>query len=130
VLIVVDVSDPVAPVEVRRIVLESVTDVEVAGEVLYVTSHDPWEGGVFIDDISVPRNPRLLGTYEEPWQSFWEIDVQGSFAYLSDFESVRLLSVADPTAPVMLDEHRLSASMMGLTGDGAYIYAANGTVGI
>jgi len=129
-LVILDLSTPTAPVEVDRIPFDGVNDAEVAGDVLYLTSSDPFTGGLFAYDVSSPTSPVLLGSYQEFGLGLSEMEIQGEYVIASSGEEIHLFSVDTPSAPTPVDETRLSQLPFGLTVDGAFAVVANGEVGI
>jgi hypothetical protein len=111
-LLVVDIFDPEAPLEVGRIgfidpSFGGAIDVDVLGSMAYVST----TGGLRIVDVSDPENPTLVGSYDtDPLTGFGEdaeaVEVEfetsvGTFVFLSTWmDGVEIIDVTDPAEPV------------------------------
>lgn len=101
---VVDVSSPVAPVEVGSLLLQGhACDVVVAGAYAYVAAEF---AGLRIVDISTPSNPELVGSYiSEGVIDAVDVnppDAHGKiYAYLDETAGLRVVDVTTPSNPKM-----------------------------
>lgn len=74
-------------------------DVQIVGNLAFVA--DSVGGGVQIIDVSVPAEPRLVGAYDTPGQS-WGVQVVGQTAYVADWSAgLQIVDVSTPEAPVL-----------------------------
>ncbi len=105
---ILDVSDPLAPVELASLGRDS-RGVEVDGDTVYLLE----SSSLHVIDASDPSTPSILGTIGL-WQSFAYAD---GYAYLvtSPFVNGRLdvVDVSDPTAMSVVGELRLSRRCSG-----------------
>jgi hypothetical protein len=87
---VFDVRDPMAPIPVSVLATGGASDMVIVGNYAYLATHP-----VRIADISDPINPRLRGKWslgDVPM----DVDVEGSLAYYTLGDVVRILDVSDP----------------------------------
>jgi hypothetical protein len=75
----------------------SMWDISVVGNLAYVAA----DSYVHIVDVSNPRVPALLGTYNYYSQpgSARGINVVGNLAYVAGYSDLLIIDVANPTAP-------------------------------
>ncbi len=102
--LVLDASDPTAPVEVSR--QEGYTwGVALVDHYAYVLhSHDDWEQGYYqVLDVSNPTEPVEVATYdvsEYEWGSSPNVVIADGYAYFSTGRgSLDIVDVSNPTAP-------------------------------
>jgi hypothetical protein len=109
-LLVVDFSDPLAPVILSRYSANART-VRVVGDHAYLISEEDVDPNtslhLFILDVSDPSNPILVSDYV--YASFPDVygasfDVREGIAYLGLPGALRLLDVSDPANPAELSE--------------------------
>lgn len=119
--LVVDISNPAAPVEVGSLTIPgATTKVKVAGNFAYVLDT---MGNLRVIDISDPANPAEIGIYDSPGDA-QSVDIAGNFVYIADFWSG--LTVVDASNPSTLLQigsfvpRRFNKSV-GVTGDYMYI---------
>lgn len=125
-LVILDVSDPAAPVVVSQTFIQgSAYSVAVAGSYAYVVLFDVGLQIVKIDD---PTDPVLLGRYEVPNPShMWGVAVAGHYAYLAtQFLGLQILDVADPSAPALVGSTTNPSGGYGVALLGNYAYVADG----
>lgn len=100
VIIIADMTDPSAPVELSRIVTPgAVWKLFKSGNHLYVANK---MAGFRIIDVSDPLNPVEVGSFEKQywgWESARDVCVFGSYAYLA-MDGLYILDVSDPSNPV------------------------------
>lgn len=109
VLIVADLSDPVQPVEVGRVVLTGVVrDIDILDERAYVATG---ESGLAIVDLSDPSAPFVLGTAAAAFGEVIDVVADGSYAYAVErayptqyAKSTHLdvIDVSQPSQPVLV----------------------------
>ncbi|MCX6376901.1 MAG: hypothetical protein NTU88_12870, partial [Armatimonadetes bacterium] len=119
-LLVVDISDPGAPVIVSSVATTSATDVDINGNYAYVADG---AGGLQVFDIANPLNPQLVGSYT--WganTAATSVSVAGGpgggtpylYAFVLDaFSStttaVKVINVANPASPTLVTTYQKSA---------------------
>jgi len=133
---VVDISDPVQPREVAAYETGTyATGVVVSGTVAYVPTYlsgmDPHD--LHIVDISDPLHPARLATVDTDGV-FREVAVQGQYLYAADEWGLRVIDVADPSAPeeigfALIGGEQDQASD-GVTVDGRWAYVAVAEAGM
>lgn len=102
-VIVADLANPAAPVELGRIEFPFASAIEAHGDRVYASSTT--NGGIFeIIDVSDPSAPTELGSLVTS-QTF-DLTVRGNYAYLADGADfgdggLRVVDVSDPTAPAV-----------------------------
>ena len=102
---VTDISNPLNPVELSKVVLPSfVSDVKISGNYVYVA--DEW-GGFRVVDISVPANAVEAGFLSLVGSSN-RLSVAGNYAYItSEHYGLYILDIADPANPVVTGSIKL-----------------------
>ena len=92
---IVDVSNPASPaLRGAYDTLRIVNRVYSAGSFVYLVG-----AGLHILDTSDPARPRLRGSYPGP---FTDVQVAGNLAYIVTNNSLQILNVANPDAPMLL----------------------------
>ncbi|UCE41771.1 MAG: carboxypeptidase regulatory-like domain-containing protein, partial [Candidatus Aminicenantes bacterium] len=94
---VLDISDPMNPVEVGVFDgLENVRDLEVSGHYIFIP--DRWEG-LKIIDVSTPSDPTHVSTWYTPSRAFY-VAIAGNYAYVgTNWRGVRIIDISDPMNP-------------------------------
>lgn len=102
---VTDISNPLNPVELSKVVLPSfVSDVKISGNYVYVA--DEW-GGFRVVDISDPANAVEAGFLSLVGSSN-RLSVTGNYAYItSEHYGLYILDIADPANPVVTGSIKL-----------------------
>ncbi len=96
-VLVVDVSNPLAPVLVGSLDLPSQTKrIHVNGKYAYTATLDQ---GVFVLDIADPANPIVVGQWDTGG-SVGDVTTVRNLLVVADGSAVRIASLDDPTAPV------------------------------
>jgi hypothetical protein len=119
-LLVIDVSDPGAPLLVGSVATTAATDVDVNGSYAYVADG---AGGLRVVDISVPQSPQIVGTYGWPNAMATSVSVAGGPAggtpYLYAFvlntydtasNGVRIVNVTSPASPALVTTYSDSSN--------------------
>jgi photosystem II stability/assembly factor-like uncharacterized protein len=127
---IVDVSDPTNPTEVGWLNHNDIKELQVRGDLLYITSFSSFSGGLIIYDIGDPVNPAFLSFTSETGVAPWHLHVEGDYAYVSDFEYLRLYLVSDSTAPVDLGDYTMPGDFFGLTGRDELVLVSDGNAGL
>lgn len=128
---VVDVSNPAQPREVAAYDTEGTyaTGVVISGTIAYIPTYlsgsSPHD--LHILDISDPLHPARLSTVDTDGV-FREVAVQGQYLYAADEWGLRVIDVADPSAPeeigfALIGGEQDQASD-GVTVDGGWAYVA------
>src|SRR5262245_15201227 len=98
-LVILDLSDPTAPVEVGRVATgaAAVTQgVEVVGGYAYLASR---EAGVHVVDVTHPAAPRVIAVKRFP-TPVWDVAAKGTFLYAVTFGGeMYVLDVTLPASP-------------------------------
>ncbi|GAB4234682.1 MAG: hypothetical protein Kow00121_62400 [Elainellaceae cyanobacterium] len=95
---IIDVSNPMQPVETSVFVTGAVESIVVSGSYAYVP--DPING-LQIIDITNPAQPTLKSSYK-PSGAISEVAVVGNYAYLVNEESgLTIVDVTDPANPTL-----------------------------
>jgi len=105
-VIIADLANPAAPVELGRFEFPFVSAIEAHGDRVYAASTT--NGGVFrIIDVSDPTAPTQLG--ELATSQTYDLTVRGNYAYLADGADfgdggLRIVDISDPTAPALVGQ--------------------------
>jgi hypothetical protein len=138
---VVDVSNPKSPIEVGSYrpqpVVRSgkwgpvVEAVAVAGKYAYVVYNyvpkgkDKWYGILRVLDISNPKVPTELGSFESSGL-FLSVALSGKYAYVADKSgSLHVVDVSDPNAPAEFGSCHALGEPQGVTVAGKYAYVSD-----
>ena len=124
-VLVVDVSDPAAPRQIRQtgILNDRVADVVVMDGLLFIAAG---QAGLHILDITDPVNPYEVGFMPSEF-SARQVILHGSVALVAESRSrfedhsdiLRLIDVTDPTMPREIT--RLEGQVLNVEGDNVYI---------
>ena len=117
---IVDVSDPVAPVEVGHYQPdEGVTrGVHVVGGLAYLAGG----GGLRVVDISNPKSPREVSSGKGT--DGWSVYVEGRYAYVGGSSSLQVYDVSVPSAPREIASHKVLGRAHDLWAIGNTLYVA------
>ncbi len=122
---IVDVADPMHPVEVGFHDTPGwALGVTVAGDYAYIADGD---SGLRIVNIVDPAHPVEVGFYDTPGWSLG-VTVAGDYVYVADGDAgLRIVDVADPVHPVEIGSYGTlgSAYDVAIVGNYAYIAASN-----
>jgi hypothetical protein len=124
---VISVADPAHPTEVGYCdTLKHVNSVAVSGSYVYVTDASDGLGVISITD---PSHPVRVGGYYMVSASALGVAVSGSLAYVGSipttfFPGLLILSVADPTWPVVLGRCDTRSRAWGVAVNGNLAYVA------
>ncbi len=95
-IIVVRIEDPMAPTLVTRLTLsEPSGDIALVGDYLLL----PTSRGVIVVDITTPSAPVELG---RTGPSGYRIAVQGSHAFVLDYDGLNVLDISNPASPAFV----------------------------
>lgn len=124
-LVVVDVADPAAPVELGRVrvYLWPVKDIAVDGDLAVVANH---RGGLRVFDLSSPAEPCPVGWLDPPGWAFG-VASTADFAYLADYHGgLQIVDLHDPSLPVIAGAVATSGTTEGIAAAGGIVYSSSG----
>jgi hypothetical protein len=111
-LVILDISDPSAPKEIKKYPLDNARNVVVSGGIAYVTDED--REGLVILDVENPSQPRELGEYKPGgfvYRSLSNLAVSGSTVFLTLTDRLIIVDVSTPSEPVMLGEFSFNSNI-------------------
>jgi hypothetical protein len=127
-LLVFDVADPSAPVEVGF--LDSPwapSDLEVENGIAYVALPDE---GLRIIDLSDPTNPTVAGSWETSWKSH-DLEVDDGIVYVADGAGgLRVIDATNPADPTEVSVLETSEEVLDVSVDGSIATVGLGTRGV
>jgi hypothetical protein len=138
---IIDVSDPVNPVQIGdKAVLGVCRGMDLHGDYAYVlTNSNSYISRLEIVDVSDPTNPVIMN-YIETYDSNEEIMIDGDYAYLAvelespvywDRSLLQVLSLNDPLNPVIVGLTWVDFGidvMTDIIKDGDYLFMSSGSV--
>lgn len=149
--VILDVSDPVSPVEIGSCFIDStITNVEVVGDYAYLTASCAADGlstfnqknihreadseldvfgGILIIDISDPASPVHVNTFDSEYVQFGRthLDVQDGFAYISGkYRGIQVVDVSDPYNPYQVGYYDTPGEPNSIIATEDYVYLADG----
>jgi hypothetical protein len=141
-ILIADVSDPLAPVELGHFPACSHLRALAVGDG-YAYLACAWEG-LWVADVRDPASARLVARMErmhdDVYVSIVDVAVAGRFAYLADENlagsgyqgGLRIVDVADPANPVSLSLHGAPgpSTAFGVAVDGDFAYLGAGRAGV
>jgi hypothetical protein len=120
---IVDVSDPLIPVEVGAANIQ-----ERANKVVVTASHAYvacGHGGLEVFDISDPSQPTLVGSYQND-HYMWSIALGRDVVFMGDRNAGMFsISVEDPMQPTFINRHSAMGQSYGVVVEGDYAYLSN-----
>lgn len=127
-VLVVDLADPAAPVELGRFEFPFASAIEAHGDLVYASSTT--NGGFFrILDVADPAQPQELGSLVT--SQTYDLTVRGDYAYLADGADfgdggLRVVDVSNPAAPALVGQDTGCPYAMGVdaSADGNTVYVA------
>lgn len=127
-VLVVDVAEPTAPVELGRFQFPFASAIEAHGDRVYASSTT--NGGYFrIIDVADPAHPQELGSLAT--SQTYDLTVRGNHAFLADGADfgdggLRVVDVSNPAMPVVLGQETGCPYAMGIdvSADGKTVYIA------
>lgn len=119
-----DVSDPADLAVVASYPTSSATEVLVVGATAYVAARLP---ELTILDISDPRSPVFLGSYDSPGNESTAVAVRGDIAFLGYPDGgIHVLDISDTSAPQLVHTIGSAGSVYELEIAGDLLYAVSG----
>jgi hypothetical protein len=106
-------------------------DMTRSGDFVYAVSGGPGSGVFAVLDISVPDDPRLVGSVETEDYTY-AVAVSGHYAcvaemyYYSRFNGVQIIDVANAQAPQIVSSLAIPESPRALAMSGSYVFMAEG----
>jgi hypothetical protein len=104
-LVIIDVSNPDAPIEVGRYKTSDASEVYLDRSRMYLYLTDGTKAienplsGLRIIDVSNPSNPTLVGSLDIDTVC-WDVDKEDDYAYIAaDEGGLRVIDVSNPSAP-------------------------------
>ncbi len=127
-LLVIDVSNPAAPVILGSVVTPGTArGVAVSGTVAYVADVN---FGLQVIDVSNPAAPAILGSVGMP-DFARDVAVSGSVAYVADFNfGLQVIDVSNPAAPAILGSVITPGRALGVAVSGTVAYVADDQSGL
>jgi hypothetical protein len=114
---VLDVSDPLVPVEIGRYGTPGRADnLTVAGSYAYIV-----DGDLRVVDVSIPTAPAEVGFYDWPGMALTpHVTVQDHLAYLTG-DGLRILDISNPGAMFEVARHPIPQGSVAVTSDAGYV---------
>lgn len=127
-LVIFDVSDPAAPLEVGSYDTPSdAHGVSVVGQYAYVAD---WDSGLRIIDVSAPGSPVEVGALHTSGLAS-DVVVYGDYAYVTlGSEGLAVVDVSDPYSPVQVGAHDTPVLALEIEVAGDFAYIADWTGGL
>ena len=118
---ILDVSDPIEPIEIGSYASVNAENVIVDDAIAYVVEQGQVEGGLALKDrllfidVNNPSTPKLLGEYtvEDGFahQSLSNISVSDGVAYITLSDSLIAIDVSNPSEPIAIGEFTFSSNI-------------------
>jgi len=101
----------------------------VDGSFVYVARH---EHGLRVVDVSDPAQPREIAGYEFSGCDFWDVDLAGGYACVTDAGNRRFLvfDISDPSRPRVTGGVTLPVMPLRVAVDGSHAYVTIGGAGL
>ena len=114
---VVDVSDPASPREVGFYQIPDLifSKVVVSGQYAYVITVTEGKKGeieavlILIIDVSNSHSPHKAGSYSSKSKKVYDMDVSGTYAYVTDPKRLRVIDVSNPSSPREVSTYKVGA---------------------
>ncbi len=108
---------------------DAAVNIVKTGNYVYIADrNNTLNTGLRIIDVTNPRNPLLAGVWIASGQC-WGIDVVGSYAYVGDGGSLKIVNIANPSSPIIVGSVTFSTSTVTgikVLGNYAYIGQSSG----
>jgi hypothetical protein len=124
-LVIIDASDPAAPVEIGEYdTLGRNSGVALYDHYAYLAEHDD---GVLVIDIADPTEPVLVGQYDTPGWSYG-VFVRDDLLYVADWDGgLRICDLTDPADPALIGVGSV-AQAWSVAVSGGYAYVVDAVV--
>jgi hypothetical protein len=125
-LVMLDVSNPAAPLQRSRMPIAGLSRLAIAGHLLYLISSTANQTLLQIADVSSPTAPVVIGRYSP--RAVGPMQVVGTRLYIKVYGSggFEIVDVSDPTHPRHLGEYQPNLDEMYIRGNLVYVLQ-NGT---
>jgi hypothetical protein len=121
---ILDISNPVQPIEKGSFLAGSVDSIVVSGNYAYLTDRI---NGLQIVDITDPAQPTLKGTYKTS-AAISNVTVVGDYAYLVSAElGLTIVDIADPANPILKGTFDTPGVATNIIVVGNYAYVSDTT---
>ncbi|MCK5538040.1 MAG: hypothetical protein KAI79_14540, partial [Bacteroidales bacterium] len=125
-LVIIDVSDPLAPVTTGTYNTSSAYGVHVSGKYAFVVDGS---SGLEIIDISDPSAPVTTGTYNIT--SAYGVYVSGNYAFVAvNSQGLQIIDVSNPSVPVLTGTYNTSGYAQDVYVSGKYAFVADNLGGL
>ncbi len=125
-LVVLDISDPAAPVFVAQASGGGGQCLEVAGDHVFMSVSTDFR----VVDISDPTNPATLGSVTSP-ERITEIEVHGDYAFCAAQDTgLVIFDISDPTTPTYIESYHTPDYATGVAHAGDYTYVTDLSAGL
>jgi hypothetical protein len=83
----------------------------VSGQYAYVITVTEGKKGEFIliIDVSNPHSPHKAGSYSSKSKKVYDMDVSGTYAYVTDPKRLRVIDVSNPSSPREVSTYKVGA---------------------
>jgi len=127
-LLVIDLSDPINPVEIGSHSTRGYAQaIALDGNKAYIADRGE---GLLIIDLSDPENLLELGVFDTPG-SAQDVAVSGHYAFVADVKSgLQVIDIANPSAPKSVGIWETHGFAEGITIVGSLALVATGDVGL
>lgn len=109
-LLVLDIDDPVNPVEIGRWNHAEARDVALVGDHLAVATFAAWahpgEFGITVFDLSDPSDPTPVGTWTAPSEVLSVAEYGGAVVVGTETDGLFLIDIEDPANPRQIDRYQ------------------------
>lgn len=118
-MLILELSDPVAPVQHSTVETQWAGNFSIAGDSLYLAE---WRYGAKLLDISDPESIQVTGSCNAGASS-WDVYKKGAYMFVTDRVScLNVLNISNPAEPEL--EHMLEvANSTAVHGSGDFVYA-------
>ncbi len=121
-LVVLDITDTDAPVEIgREVTGGAVFGVEIVGDFAFVA--DANNTGLKIYDISSPTSPLFISSCD--YTSALGMDLKDNYAYLADYGKMQIVDFLDPNNPIRVAEVSFPGLSFSIVARNDYAYIAD-----
>jgi hypothetical protein len=125
-LLVLDVTDPVAPLPSGEYDVDGyVTDVKLVDQYAFVAAG---RAGLVVFDKSDPKALQTVGAWKEA-RAATSLAMQDGIAYVNSVDDLHALEVSDPSNPVLLGTHEIQAESALLRAKGEFVHVLSGEQG-
>lgn len=126
---ITDVSNPLSPVLLNKFYSGVImTAIDVVDHIAYTVDSDDLFTVLWIFDVSAPKDPMPLGSFDDLDQPT-DVKVKDGVAYIRVNNGLKIVDVHDPKAPAQITFLSTGASHGGIEIVDALLYAANATNG-